>query len=103
MSPVAEQVRGQLEALLQEVDASVDERLAAMELQCAMAMEQAHLQASIQLEADRAGLIEQGREEERQRLLMAIELQLETLREGGANSLALHSLRRLVRGEGADA
>lgn len=86
-----EAVRPELEQILQRI-----------ERDCAMAVEAAAVQAAARVAAERQALIDQGRQLERDRTLLLIALQLEHLREDGTNAIALHSLRRAIRGEAID-
>lgn len=88
MSVTLEAVRQQLEELVAQTEAD-----------CAAAMEAAAARAAQQVEADRAALITLGRQQERERTLLAIALVGAELREQGTNARALATLRRYVTGE----
>lgn len=83
----------------EELEASLLQNLDAMEAECAAAIEEAHIEALSRAE-DRVRAAElEGRQRERQRVLLLIAMELEHLKEGGRNALALQSLRRRVIGE----
>lgn len=90
-APTWEGLETSLLQLLQALDA--------VQSECAAAIEEAHMEALSRAE-DRVRAAElEGRQSERRRVLMLIAMELEHLKEGGRNALALQSLRRRVIGE----
>lgn len=88
-----------MSATLETVKQQLDDLLQQTERDCAEAMEAAAARAAKQVEADRAALIALGRQQERERTLLAIALVGAELREEGVNARALATLRRYVLGE----
>ena len=86
-------------ATLETVRQQLDELLAQTEQDCAEAMEATTARAAEQVRADRAALIALGRQQERERTLMAIALVMAQLKEQGTNAQALATLRRYVLGD----
>lgn len=81
------------------LEASLFQGLEAMQAECAAAIEAAHMEALSRAE-DRVRAAElEGQQRERRRVLLLIAMELEHLKEGGRNALALQSLRRRVIGE----
>jgi hypothetical protein len=84
---------------LETVRQQLDELLAQTERDCAEAMEATTARAAEQVRADRAALIALGRQQERERTLLAIALVGAELKERGGNAQALATLRRYVLGD----
>lgn len=84
---------------LETVRQQLDELLAQTERDCAEAMEAAAARATEQVQAERATLIALGRQQERERTLMAIALVGAQMKEQGTNAQALATLRRYVLGD----
>ena len=91
-----ETVRQQLDELLEQTERDCAE---AMEATTARAMEATTARAAELVRADRAALIALGRQQERERTLMAIALVMAQLKEQGTNAQALATLRRYVLGD----
>jgi len=104
MSAALERVRTQLDALQQEMEAvaAVAAEVETVQHNCAVAMEAAYGDAASRCEADREQLIQQGRDLERQRILLLVSLVSESVKEGGSNAIALATLRRMILGENDD-
>lgn len=80
---------------------AIGRHLEELQRECAEAMEAATVRAAAQAAAEREGLIALGRQQERERTLLAIALVGAELKEQGTNARALATLRRYVLGEGA--
>lgn len=80
---------------------AIGRHLEELERDCAAAVEAATMRAAAQAAAEREGLIALGRQQERERTLLAIALVGAELKEQGTNARALATLRRYVLGEGA--
>lgn len=87
-------------ATLEAVSRQLEELLEQTERDCAEAMEAAAARAAERAEAEREALIALGRQQERERTLLAIALVGAELREEGTNARALATLRRYVLGDG---
>lgn len=84
---------------LEGLEAGILQSLEAIQAECAAAIEAAHMEA-LNRAQDRVRAAElEGQERERRRVLLLIAMELEHLKEGGRNALALQSLRRRVIGE----
>lgn len=81
------------------IQSQILQGLEAVQRECALAMEQAHADAFVRTEARVEAARQEGKQEERERILLLIALQLEHLREDGSNAMALHALRRSILGE----
>jgi cell division septum initiation protein DivIVA len=81
--------------LLDQLDAELatSERLAT---DAAGAIEDVYRDAATRVEADRAALVASGVQQERERVLLAIQLVSQRLRSDGTNATALGTLRRMV-------
>jgi len=81
--------------LLDQLDAELatSERLAT---DAAGAIEDVYRDAATRIEADRAALVASGVQQERERVLLAIQLVSQQLRSDGTNATALGTLRRIV-------
>ena len=86
-------------ASMETVRQQLDELLEQTERDCAEAMAATTARAAEQVRADRAALIALGRQQERERTLMAIALVEAQLKEQGTNAKALATLRRYVLGD----
>jgi hypothetical protein len=84
---------------METVRQQLDELLEQTERDCAEAMEATTARAAEQVRADRAALIALGRQQERERTLLAIALVGAELKERGGNAHALATLRRYVLGD----
>jgi hypothetical protein len=93
MSSAADEIRRLLDRLEAELEES--RQLAAS---AAEAMESIYRDAAAKVEADRAALIATGVQQERERVLLAIQLVGEHFRADGTNATALGALRRMVEG-----
>lgn len=101
MSAVLERLRKRFDALQQEVDAvaEIAAEVDSVKQDCAVAMEAAYGDAARRCEAGREEAILQGKDLERQRILLLLSLVSEGVREGGSNAQALATLRRMIVGE----
>ena len=89
-----------MSATLETVKQQLDDLLQQTERDCAEAMEAAAARAAERAASDREALIALGRQQERERTLLAIALVGAELKEQGTNARALATLRRYVLGEG---
>jgi hypothetical protein len=104
MSVALQRLHKQLDALRREVEnvAAVATEVETVKQDCAVAMEAAYGDAARRCEADREQLIQQGRDQERERNLLLVSLVSESVKEGGSNAIALATLRRMILGENDD-
>lgn len=84
---------------LETVQQQLDELLLQTKRDCAEGMEAAAARAAERVEVERAALIALGRQQERERTLLAIALVGAELKEQGSNAKALATLRRYVLGD----
>lgn len=81
---------------LEKLEEAVFLHLDEAERECAALIEQAHADANkiaeLRIEAAR----KEGAEQMREKMLLLIRLELEQLKEGGTNALALHQLRNKI-------
>ena len=91
MSATSDRIRRLLDQL--DAELATSEQLAA---DAAGAIEDVYRDAATRIEADRAALVAAGVQQERERVLLAIQLVSQQLRADGTNATALGTLRRMV-------
>lgn len=110
MSAILERLQEQLASLQAQVNAEAQTaaaelerrhqaQLAALERDCAKAMEQAHAMAMAAAEADRLAALRIGREQERERTLLLLQLVLRQWQRSSKAAEALAALREMVEGD----
>jgi hypothetical protein len=89
-------------ALKSKLDDTIGQLLDELQKQAAEAIEDVHMRAMQTAEIDKQLAIQQARYQERQKLILLIDIKLEMLKTDGCSSIVLQDLRRQINELGSN-